>query len=117
MSKYVRLSLPCDISDELVDDGTAVQSIITRGQPGEVLAFAVDVINTGSAAVSIAVSTVTCKRLAQAFVRRLHRDSRRKSVILTVTTEGRAESLEVDMNSPDAEDKLFDFFVDKLHVD
>ena len=116
MSGYVRLLVPGDIADDLVSDGTAVRPIGTRGGGlADVVAVTVDVVNTGSAAVSVALAAVTCKRLAQAFVRR-HRPVDPTRVKLTITVGSHSESREVDLTAPQAEDQLFDFFADQLHV-
>ena len=116
MAGYVRLLVPADVADDLVSDETAVRPIGTRGGGlAEVVTVAIDAINTGSALVSVVTATVTCKRLAQAFIRR-HRPEDPNKAKLTITVGDHTESLDVDLTSPDAEDQLFDFFAAQLHV-
>ena len=113
---YVRLLVPADVADDLVSDGTAVRPIVTRGGGlGHVLAVTVDAINTGSAAVSVTLAAVTCRRLAQAFIKR-RRPADPAQAKLTITVGDHTHSLEVDLTAPHAEDQLFDFFAQQLHV-
>lgn len=116
MGDYARLLVPRDIADDLVSDQTAVRPISTRGGGiAEVITVTVDAINTGSAAVSVAIAVRTCRRLAQAFVRR-SRTVEPTNVKLTITVGERTESLTVDLATPQAEEQLFDFFVEQLRV-
>lgn len=117
MGDFARLIVPAEVADDLVSDGTAVRPISTRGGGFvEAVAITVDAINTGAAAVSVAVAVNTCRRLAQAFVRHRRQENRSGQVTLTVTTGGRTESLTVDLTEPQAEERLFDFFAAQLHV-
>lgn len=110
MAGYARLLVPADVADDLVSDGTAVRPIGTRGGVlAEVVKIAIDSLNTGGAVVSVATGVVTCKRLAQAFIRR-HRSADPNEVKLTITVGDHSESLDVDLTSPSAEERLFDFF-------
>lgn len=116
MTGYVRLLVPADVGDDLVSDGTAVRPIGTRGGVlTEVVTVAVDTVNTGAAVVSVVTAAATCKRLAQAFIRR-HRPADPNEVKLTITVGDHTESLDVDLTNPKAEEQLFDFFAAQLHV-
>jgi hypothetical protein len=114
MDRYIRLALPADVADDLIQDELAVRLLATRTGPlADVVKIAVDAINTASAAVSVAVAAATFRRLAQAFVaRHLGRD--RHKVTLTIETAGHGHTIEVDMEDSDAVDVLFDFFVRTL---
>ena len=101
MTGYVRLLVPADVGDNLVSD--------------EVVTVAVDTVNTGAAVVSVVTAAATCKRLAQAFIRR-HRPADPNEVKLTITVGDHTESLDVDLTNPKAEEQLFDFFAAQLHV-
>ncbi|MGV9563581.1 hypothetical protein [Streptomyces sp. NPDC003480] len=117
MGDFARLTLPEDVADDLVSDRTAVRPITTRGGGfAETVAVTVDAINTGSAAVSVAVAAHTCRRLAQAFVRRRRQANHPSRVTLSVTVGGRTESMTIDLAEPQAEEQLFDFFAAQLHA-
>ena len=116
MSRKVRISLPADVADALVEERLAVRPLGTRGAGlNETLAIAVDAINTGSAVVSIVVAVETCRRLALETLRRRRGDS--AELTITIAGNGDTRSLTIDGSAPGAEDKLFDFFVDSLNVE
>lgn len=118
MTGYARLVVPDDVAEDLVSDRTAVRPIGTRGGGVvEAVTIAVDVVNTGSALVSVVVAVNTCRRLAQAFLRRLRREAVSETrATLTVTVGDRTESRTVDLTKPHAEEQLFDFFAAQLDV-
>ena len=92
-----------------------VRPIGTRGGVlTEVVTVAIDTVNTGAAVVSVVTAATTCKRLAQAFIRRHRPDP--NEVKLTITVGDHTESLDVDLTNPKAEEQLFDFFAAQLHV-
>ncbi|WP_353953566.1 hypothetical protein V6K52_09190 [Knoellia sp. S7-12] len=113
---YLRLTLPQEVADDLISDRTAVRALRMRGTAlTDAVHIAVESINTGSAAVSVVVAVATCRRLAQAFIRR-RRPSDPHKASLRITIGDRSELLEVDLTDPGAEDQLFDFFVEELNA-
>jgi hypothetical protein len=116
VAEYARLLVPEEIAEDLLSDRTAVRPIGTRGGGlAQVLTVSVGAVNTASALVSVALALTTCKRLAQAFIRR-RRPADPAHAKLTITVGDQTRSLEVDLTAPHAEDQLFDFFAQQLHV-
>lgn len=115
--RSARVVLPAEIAEELIESGCAVRPFITRGGAlSEPISVAVEAINTGSALVSIGLAITTCKRLAAAAVRR-RRATDSDDLTISVTVNGKTESLQLDRTAADAEDKAFDFFVTALDVE
>jgi len=60
----VRLALPPDLAAELIDAGIVAPSVMTRSV-GEVAQLLIDGVNTGSAAVTVAVAATAVPRVWQ----------------------------------------------------
>ena len=114
MPNYARIMAPAEVCDELIDDGVAVRPLTTRGpSAGDAIRIVVDAINTGTAAISIAITAAALRRMAAAFIRRKHpADPDHVRMVIAIGDETR--TLEVDRSEPDAEDMLFDFFTETL---
>jgi hypothetical protein len=117
MPEHLRILVPDVIADELVEDGIAVRPLGTRG-PGmaESLSIAVDVINAGSALVSIGLAAAACRRLAETSLRRRGADEP-DELTISITVGGESQSLSLDRTEPGAVDAAFDFFVAALDVE
>ena len=111
MNGHVRISLPNEISSELIDAKLAVKPIITRGPTwGEAFLLTVDCINTGSAVVSIAVAIGACRRIAATIIRRRH-PADPDLLTIKLSRGGSTKSLTVDRTAPAAQDEVLDFLL------
>jgi hypothetical protein len=64
MSGAIRISLPEAIAEELIEEGVAAPSVMTRGV-GDVVNLVVTVVEAGSSAVTVAVAASAVPRLAR----------------------------------------------------
>jgi hypothetical protein len=104
MSRAVRVMLPEDVADELVDEGIAVPAFATRGElTGEVLRIVIDSVNTGASLVTIVTAPSVVMGLAKRVRQRLDRNKR--NVRISVTGPGGSRNL---VFPPDAEVERFD---------
>jgi hypothetical protein len=117
MSRYVRVSLPVDVADALVDDGLAVRPLGTRGGPlSEAITIGVEAVNTGSALVTIGVTVTACRRIARALLHRRD-EADPDELTLDVVSNGAKKTLRINRTAPDAADKALDFLITALNVE
>jgi hypothetical protein len=114
MDAYVRIGLPREVAADMIHSQDAVPHLSVRGGASDVVMFAVDSINTGSAVVTLAVTANACRRLVASAIRR--RDSEGSDQVrISVAVRGAEKSFEVDRNSPDAVEKACLFVMDQIN--
>jgi hypothetical protein len=115
MDRYIRVSLPAGIANELVDAKLAVRPITTRSSGlAEAVSISVNCINTGASVVTLAVAVGTCRQLVRAVLRRLH-PSDPDIIKLEIKSGADSKSLTVDRRLPTAEDDALDFLIAALN--
>jgi hypothetical protein len=114
----VRISMPVDLADALVDDRVARRPFTTRG-PGadELIRMVIDDVNTGASVVTLVMATDAVGKFAGRLWARLRR-SQEDVVTVTVTAPGLPEPRELKVRRDDdaGEDKILDFLIEVLPV-
>lgn len=112
MANYIRVALPSDVAADLVAEGIAVKSTRTRGAGAlAAMEIAVDLINTGSALVSVAMGATAIAKIANKLIARLRSNPQ---ITLVVKARGRTSTLSVDPDSPDSEAKVAAFLAENM---
>jgi hypothetical protein len=112
----VRISMPADLADTLVDDRIARRPFTTRG-PGtdELIRMVIDDVNTGASVVTLVVAADAVRKIAGRLWARL-RQSQEDVVTVTVTAPDMPEPRELRVRRDDqaGEDKILDFLIEVL---
>jgi hypothetical protein len=108
----VRISMPADLADALVDDRVAVRPFATRGTADELFHLVIDDVNTGASVVTVIMAAAAVRKFAGRTWERL-RKSGTEIVTITVTAPGTDEPRELKIRADDAdgEDKVLDFMI------
>lgn len=111
----VRISMPADLADVLVDDRIAVRPFGTRGPADELIHMAIDGVNTGASVVTVVVAADAMRKFAGRIWQRLRR-GREEIVTITVMLPGTDAPRELKVRADDADgaDKVLDFLIDVL---
>jgi hypothetical protein len=102
MAEAVRVSLPADVAQVLLDEHVAVRPVVTRGGGlGEVISLVVEGVNTGANVVTLVTASAAMVRLARALRERLGRvDEGDRSVRVRISGPRGEYSLVVDEATP-----------------
>jgi hypothetical protein len=112
----VRISMPADLADTLVDDRIARRPFTTRGPGTDVLIrMVIDDVNTGASVVTLVVAADAVRKFAGRLWARL-RQSQEDIVTVTVTAPDMPEPRELRVRRDDraGEDKILDFLIEVL---
>ena len=114
--RYVRVSLPEQVASELIDDGFAVPPVDLRNSAAfEIAGYVVDGINTAQATVTLIMTGVALRKLAQRTLARVRRA--KDAVTIDLTVRGEKFRFEEASSSEDLEDRLLAFLVENLEKD
>jgi hypothetical protein len=101
--------MPDEIANELVSAGVAIRPFPTRGEGQDtVVHIIVDAINTGAATVAVASGINTCRRIAQAVIRRVRSSSQRIAKV-QIEIDGQKFEHTVVLEDGAAEEDLTEF--------
>ncbi len=107
MSRAIRISLPADIAQDLVDEQVVIRPITTRGPGfGDLVSIAVNTVNTAAAVVTIVTAAAALRRLATAIVKRRH-PSEPETITVEITSGDQVTPRMVDRRSPTAETDVY----------
>lgn len=115
----VRISLPSEMADALVDDAVAIRPFTLRGNAGDVWQLLVNGVNTGASTVTLIVATNTLRKLAQRIWERLGDDDSKEEIIVSLTLPGEEhpKALKIQRDDAAAQDKILDFLAGTLPDD
>lgn len=100
MAELIRLEVPTDIAQELIQEGEAVRARGTRGGPAaEFLSVALDVANDSSSIVTLALATPVARKI----VLKMYNRRRADTASLQIGWEGE-EPRTIPVRSEDPED-------------
>jgi hypothetical protein len=102
MAEAVRVSLPADVAQVLLDEHVAVRPVVTRGGGlGEVISLVVEGVNTGANVVTLVTASAAMVRLARALRERLGRGVEgERSVRVRISGPQGECSLVIDETTP-----------------
>jgi hypothetical protein len=113
LSRAIRISLPADIAQDLVDEQVAIRPMTTRGPGvGDLVSIAVNTVNTAAAVVTIVTAAAALRRLAAAIVKRRHPSE--PETITVAISGGQVTPRMIDRRSPTAETDVFMLLVATL---
>lgn len=94
MSGAVRIALPAEIAEELIEEGIVVPSIMTRGV-GEVVQLVVDLTNTGGSLITVAAAGAALPKVMKKLSTYVRRDHPEEAAQVLVRSGG--QELVVDI--------------------
>jgi hypothetical protein len=112
----VRILMPADLADTLVDDQIAVRPFTTRGTgAGELIRVVIDDVNTGASVVTLFMAADALGKFAERLWARLRR-GKEDVVTVTVLLPGTATPRELKIRRDDdaGTDKVLDFLIEVL---
>lgn len=110
----VRMSMPADLADSLINQQVAVRPPKTRGPADDLVQMVIDGVNTGASVVTVVMAAAAMRKFAERLWERMRRSE--KDVVTVTITVGTNAPRELKVQTDDAAgtDKVLDFLIDAL---
>lgn len=114
----VRVLLPADVAQGLVDDHAAVRPYEIRGIGDELIRVAVDDVNAAASVVTVFMAAAAVRKFAARLWARLRKGDD-ELVTVTISVPGAAEPYELKVRRDDeaGQDKVLDFLIKAFPVE